>query len=459
MAKRVQRIRAATAQADIFTGLEGEITVDTTRKAIRVHDGSTEGGFEAGRADVDNVQQATTLQDGKMSKEQVTQLDTASADIVNLQTNTDGQLIKTITGAGPVTLTDEEAENRILIIKDGAPAPTGDPFIILIPNINAMFWVFNLSSVEIIVRSVQQTGGNFGKLGPGGPERLLIIRQGFGGAPDYQVWNITRDDNIDYTGSVVPVTPAVSGAPTVKEALDQGYTDLDARIDANVSAKMDKSANLNDVADKKVSRDNLSLAPIFVGFTMTYGSNTAPSEWEICDGATIGSSASTAALKNNEYEALFTHLWNSYPDAACPVSTGRGATAAADWAANKNIGLPDLRGKSVVGANNTGLPNGADPAFSTRNIGDTGGEEGHALTGDENGPHGHPFKTAASDGSFNSSNTNGNFVMKNTSGTIVGENTGPPVTNAALGGSGQGDPHNTMHPFAVQNYIMYSGVV
>ena len=36
------------------------------------------------------------------------------------------------------------------------------------------------------------------------------------------------------------------------------------------------------------------------------------------------------------------------------VSTGRGATAAADWAANKNMALPDYRGRVIAGFDDMG---------------------------------------------------------------------------------------------------------
>jgi parallel beta-helix repeat protein len=41
----VQRARGTTAQHQTFTGLNGEITVDTTKKVLVVHDGVTPGGF------------------------------------------------------------------------------------------------------------------------------------------------------------------------------------------------------------------------------------------------------------------------------------------------------------------------------------------------------------------------------------------------------------------------------
>lgn len=37
--------RGTTVQHSTFTGLDGEITVDTTKKTVVVHDGSTAGGI------------------------------------------------------------------------------------------------------------------------------------------------------------------------------------------------------------------------------------------------------------------------------------------------------------------------------------------------------------------------------------------------------------------------------
>lgn len=44
MAKVLQLRRGTTAQNDAFTGAEGEVTVDTDKKTLRVHDGATVGG-------------------------------------------------------------------------------------------------------------------------------------------------------------------------------------------------------------------------------------------------------------------------------------------------------------------------------------------------------------------------------------------------------------------------------
>jgi len=45
MAKKLQLRRGTTTQHNSFTGAEGEVTVDTTKDSLVVHDGSTQGGF------------------------------------------------------------------------------------------------------------------------------------------------------------------------------------------------------------------------------------------------------------------------------------------------------------------------------------------------------------------------------------------------------------------------------
>ena len=45
MATAIQRRRGTTTQHGSFTGLAGEITIDTTKNTVVVHDGSTAGGI------------------------------------------------------------------------------------------------------------------------------------------------------------------------------------------------------------------------------------------------------------------------------------------------------------------------------------------------------------------------------------------------------------------------------
>ena len=51
MAKLLKLRRGTTTQHGSFTGAEGEVTVDTDKDSLVVHNGSTAGGFPVARAD------------------------------------------------------------------------------------------------------------------------------------------------------------------------------------------------------------------------------------------------------------------------------------------------------------------------------------------------------------------------------------------------------------------------
>lgn len=81
MTKRVQIIRHIKSAADTFLGKIGELTVNTTDKALRVHDGTTIGGIEQARQDLVNVLAATVADDGKMSAAQASNLATTKTAV------------------------------------------------------------------------------------------------------------------------------------------------------------------------------------------------------------------------------------------------------------------------------------------------------------------------------------------------------------------------------------------
>jgi hypothetical protein len=101
----------------------------------------------------------------------------------------------------------------------------------------------------------------------------------------------------------------------------------------------------------------------------TYG--TGPiSGWVRMNGRTIGSATSGATERSNsDVQALFSYLWTT--DANLAVSGGRGANAAADWAANKTIALPDQRGRGLAGLDDMG--NTAAGRLTATYFGATGG--------------------------------------------------------------------------------------
>jgi hypothetical protein len=79
--------RGTTAQNDAFTGASGEFTVDTTLNQIRVHDGSTQGGFEAARqVDIDALNTLISTSETTIAGDSNTALDTVATSTADAAT-------------------------------------------------------------------------------------------------------------------------------------------------------------------------------------------------------------------------------------------------------------------------------------------------------------------------------------------------------------------------------------
>lgn len=104
------------------------------------------------------------------------------------------------------------------------------------------------------------------------------------------------------------------------------------------------------------------------------------------NGNTIGSSSSGATeLADPSAQALFSHLW--LKDASLAVSPGgRGANAAADWTANKQIATPDFRGYAIGALDGMGgalagrITSAYFGAANADVLGAVGGGESYVLT-------------------------------------------------------------------------------
>jgi hypothetical protein len=96
--------------------------------------------------------------------------------------------------------------------------------------------------------------------------------------------------------------------------------------------------------------------------------------WVRANGRTIGSAASGATERASaDTDELFVFLWNNFSNSLCAVSSGRGANAAADFAANKTIATLDMRDKGAFGLSDMGNT-------STGLLSTTGGATGGATT-------------------------------------------------------------------------------
>lgn len=150
--------------------------------------------------------------------------------------------------------------------------------------------------------------------------------------------------------------------------------------------------------------------------------------WVRQNALTIGSATSGASERANaDCNALFLYLWNNYPNTKCPVVGGRGGSAAADWAANKQITLPDMRGFGNAGKDGMG-------AARANRIADTDVTSGGTDTGDTDAAFGGADVVAI--GQANLPNIGVSF-----SGTQI-SNLGftATINQTSLGGGGVGSP-------------------
>lgn len=159
---------------------------------------------------------------------------------------------------------------------------------------------------------------------------------------------------------------------------------------------------------------------------------TAPAGWVLANDGTIGSATSGATARANaDCQALFILLWTNVADAYAPVSGGRGGSAAADWAANKTIGLTKMLGRALAVA-------GSGSGLTARALGLTVGTETHLLDTTEIPAHTHATSTGAlSDPGIVAAGSDPDFFSASTTGS-----------------TGGGLAHNNMQPTAFLNVLI-----
>lgn len=210
--------------------------------------------------------------------------------------------------------------------------------------------------------------------------------------------------------------------------------------------------NANEAA-RKAYVDAFTQHP--VGAMLMYVSETtAPTGWLFMDGKTIGNASSSATSRaNSDTETLYTLLWNSTTNTELVIQdsagspTTRGASAAADFAANKRMPLPDVRGRVLIGIDDLGgsaanrvtsaSTNGAN---AINNLG-VGGAQTHTLTTSEIPSHTHPYNTGVAGGA------NGTDASRYLSNANISAGA---VTDA----TGGGNAHSNTQPWMAMAFII-----
>lgn len=195
---------------------------------------------------------------------------------------------------------------------------------------------------------------------------------------------------------------------------------------------------------------------VLTGVVEDYLGTAAPSGYVLLDGKTIGDASSGASERANaDTSALYTLLWNGFSNTICPVSTGRGASASADFAAHKTIQLLDMRGRVCVGKDDMGGSAASIITnFSGTTLGQAGGEQNHALITAELASHSHGVTDTGHTHTIQTSAIAGGGGA----GQVVGSGGLFPSTNTAFTGisiqnTGSGTAHNNVQPSIIVNKI------
>ena len=157
----------------------------------------------------------------------------------------------------------------------------------------------------------------------------------------------------------------------------------------------------------------------YVGEILLVTFNFAPKGWAECAGQLMSISQNTA---------LFSLLGTTYG--------GDGKT---------NFALPDLRGRSAIGA-------GQGPGLALYDLGQTGGEETVTLLVSQMPAHTHTV--IGSNNVATLAAPGGNLWAAQSLLNMYGTSSDSPMAPGAIGMTGGGLPHDNLSPYLTLNYII-----
>ncbi len=238
---------------------------------------------------------------------------------------------------------------------------------------------------------------------------------------------------------VVAGTLGVGGQQTDDDAL---YIQLSMPFGTPIDVLFTKPAlylgeNVNPTAEFQSNDqiDSIDSSPR-TGDIKTSLLSSAPNGWVAMDDRSIGNVGSAATNRaNQDTFQLYKTIWDGVNNTWAPVSGGRGASAIADFVANKTLTLPLSLGRALAGA-------GSGAGLTPRVLGENAGEETHTLTIAEMPAHTHPPLSGTA------------FVQ---AGGAATESSGAGVSHSfgvTTGARGSGDAHNNMPPTSFFNVFI-----
>ena len=264
--------------------------------------------------------------------------------------------------------------------------------------------------------------------------------------------NFDNNEHIDHTSVSISAGTGLSGG---------GDISADRTININIVG-LSTSGVVDAATDQMMIYDNsegehrvitidtllaaLDSGTVVTGMCSDFIGLTAPTGFVMLNGKTIGNGSSSATERaNDDTELLFTLLWNSWADAQAPVSSGRGASAAADFAANKTITLPDCRSRVIIGQDDMGgtasnrITSSSTGGANSTTPGGTGGAQTHTMTSTEMPVHSHSITAAIN--AINQGYGGGNAIIAS-------------AAAYSTGNAGSGGAHSNTQPWIVMSKII-----
>ena len=137
---------------------------------------------------------------------------------------------------------------------------------------------------------------------------------------------------------------ANDSGPGVALSFDLTNTGVAAGTYTLATITVDAKGRAVAASSGSVTFPTIEPANVPVGSVGMFFGVTPPNGWLMLDGKTIGNATSGATARASaDVLNLYEFLWNRTTDQEAAVSSGRGLTASADFAANKTLTLPALR--------------------------------------------------------------------------------------------------------------------